>query len=476
MNILFAVAEAEPFAKTGGLGDVGGSLPMIINRLNCPLRIMMPQYGSIPLYLKKEMRHLTSFIVDLGWRRQYCGLNEMKYQGMHFYFIDNEYYFCRDQLYGYEDDGERFAFFSRAVLESLLHMKDFKPDVIHCNDWHTALIPVMIKEYYGGNSFYNEIKTLLTIHNLRHQGVFPKEILGDLLAMKENTLGAESLEFYGSVNYFKGGLLSADAITTVSPTYAKEIMEPYYGEGLEVILRQRKEKISGILNGLDYEKYNPRTDQRLVSHYPSSSWKKENKVQLQALLNLPVKEDIPLLAIVSRLVDQKGLDLLENIMEEILNFEIQMVVLGTGEEKYEEMFSFFADKYPAKVAAKIIFSEELARKIYGGANILLMPSRFEPCGLAQMMAMRYGTIPLVRETGGLKDSVISYNQENGLGNGFTFSSYHGQELLSTLKRAVSLYHEDKKAWQSLEENALGTDFSWEESARKYIDLYRDILI
>jgi len=470
MNILFAVTESDPFAKTGGLGDVGGALPIIINRLNCSLRVIMPQYSSIPLHLKKEIRHITSFTVELGWRRQYCGLNELKYQGVHYYFIDNEYYFRRDQLYGYGDDGERFAFFSKAVLDSILHMKDFKPDVIHCNDWHTALIPVMIKEYYG------EIKTLLTIHNLKHQGVFSKEVFEDLLGMNENTPGARSLEFHGSVNYFKGGLLCADAITTVSPTYAKEILESYYGEGLEDILRQRKEKITGILNGIDYEKYDPRTDHRLVSPYPCISWKDENKVELQALLDLPANKDIPLLAIISRLVDQKGLDLLEQIMEEIVNWKMQMVVLGTGEEKYEKMFSFFAHKYPEKIAAKIMFNEELARKIYGGGNILLMPSRFEPCGLAQMMAMRYGTIPLVRETGGLKDSVISYNLKNGLGNGFTFSSYNAQEFLAALERAVSLYHEDKQAWQILEENALKADFSWEESARKYIDLYRDILI
>ncbi|MEL7566613.1 MAG: glycogen synthase GlgA [Dehalobacterium sp.] len=476
MDILFAVTESDPFAKTGGLGDVGGSLPMIINRLNCSLRVIMPQYSFIPLHLKKEIRHITSFTLDLGWRRQYCGLNEMKCQGVHYYFIDNEYYFGRDQLYGYGDDGERFAFFSKAVLESLLHMKEFKPDVIHCNDWHTALIPVLIKEYYMNDPFFDGIKTLLTIHNLKHQGTFSKGILGDLLAMQENTPGARSLEFHGSVNYFKGGLLLADAITTVSPTYAREILEPYYGEGLEDMLRNREEKITGILNGIDHEKYDPRTDQNLVSRYPSAAWKNENKVRLQALLDLPVNKNVPLLVIVSRLVDQKGLDLLEQIMEEIVTWEMQLVVLGTGEKKYEEMFSYFAHKYPAKIAVKIMFDEDLARKIYGGGNILLMPSRFEPCGLTQMMAMRYGTIPLVRETGGLKDSVIPYNAKNGLGNGFTFTSYDARELLAILEKAVRLYHEDKKTWQSLEDNALKADFSWEESARKYIGLYRDILI
>lgn len=479
MKVLFALAEADPFAKAGGLGDVGGSLPKIINKLNCSIRVIMPKYNSIPFALRESIKYITSFTVELGWRSQYCGLSELEYQGVHYYFIDNEYYFRRDQLYGYGDDGERFAFFSRAVLESLLHIKDFKPDVIHCHDWHTALIPVMLKEFYGDNPFFAGMKTLLTIHNLKHQGVFPYEVLGDLLGMKEDSFGARSLEFYGSVNYFKGGLLLADAITTVSPTYAEEITEPHYGEGLESIIRGRKESLFGILNGIDYEKYNPETDLALYAHYPSPEWKKDNKMHLQKLLNLPVKDEVPLLAVVSRLVEQKGLELIEPIMEEMLNLDLQMVVLGTGEEKYEQMFNFFAYKYPEKLAVKLIFDEDLARKVYGGANILLMPSRFEPCGLAQMMAMRYGTIPLVRETGGLRDSVTPYDQEKSLegsGNGFTFRSYDARDFFTVIEKAVRIYHENHTAWQGLEERALKTNFSWEESARKYIDLYRDILI
>jgi len=475
IKVLFAIAEAEPFAKTGGLGDVGGSLPQVINRLQGEARVMMPKYASIPSSLKESLVYLTCFTVPLGWRRQYCGLWETEYQGVHYYFIDNEYYFEREKVYGYGDDGERFAYFSRAVLECLIHLKEFRPDLIHCHDWHTALIPVMLKEYYGGNPFYVGIKTLLTIHNLKFQGVFPKEVLGDWLGLEENSPGAESLVYRSGVNFLKGGLLSVDGITTVSPSYGAEILTPEFGEGLEDFLQKRKERITGILNGIDREKYHPGKDPVLFAHYPSPTWKKENKEKLQALLNLPVKKDVLFIAIVSRLTDQKGLDLLTPIMEEILKMEIQLVVLGTGEKKYEEMFLSFAQKYPEKLAVKIMFHEELARKIYAGADLFLMPSRFEPCGLAQMMAMRYGTIPLVRETGGLKDTVIPFNQEAGSGNGFAFTSYSSAALLSTLKEAVQIFREDRPAWQGLMDRAMEADFSWEKSAQKYFDLYQEIM-
>jgi starch synthase len=475
IKVLFAIAEAEPFAKTGGLGDVGGSLPQVINRLQGEARVMMPKYASIPASLKESLVYLTCFTVPLGWRRQYCGLWETEYQGVHYYFIDNEYYFKRDMVYGYRDDGERFAYFSRAVLECLIHLKVFRPDLIHCHDWHTALIPVMLKEYYGGDPFYDGIKTLLTIHNLKFQGVFPKKVLGDWLGLEENSPGAESLVYRSGVNFLKGGLLSVDGITTVSPSYGAEILTPEFGEGLEGFLQKRKDQITGILNGIDREKYHPGKDPVLFAHYPSPTWKKENKEKLQALLNLPVKEDVLFIAIVSRLTDQKGLDLLPPIMEEILEMEIQLVVLGTGEKKYEEMFLSFAQKYPEKLAVKIMFHEELARKIYAGADLFLMPSRFEPCGLAQMMAMCYGTIPLVRETGGLKDTVIPFNQEAGSGNGFAFTSYSFPALLSILKEAVRIFREDWRAWQGLMDRAMEADFSWEKSARKYLDLYQEIM-
>jgi starch synthase len=317
MKVLFAVAEADPFAKTGGLGDVGGSLPLAVNQGGCLMTVIMPKYKKIPASLQESMVHIADFTVNLGWRKQGSVLWATEYQGVSYYFIDNEYYFYRDDIYGYDDDKERFAFFSQGVLESILYLKDDKPDILHCNDWHTALIPVMLREHYRDNSFYRGIKTLLTVHNIKHQGIFSKELLGDLLGMREDSLGARSLKFQNAINFFKGGLLTADVISTVSPSYAREIMQPEYGEGLEDIIKKRKDSLSGILNGIDYNKYNPYTDPALTAHYPSPGWKKKNKEELQRYLKLTVEEGVPLFAIVSRLVDQKGLDLLEPIMDEI---------------------------------------------------------------------------------------------------------------------------------------------------------------
>ncbi|HZJ56780.1 MAG TPA: glycogen synthase GlgA [Clostridia bacterium] len=474
-NIIFAAGEAAPFAKTGGLGDVVGSLPKAIKELGGDVRVIMPKYGGIPQGFMDGYRHIVDFHVDVGWRSQFCALGEVEYQGIHYYFIDNEYYFKRDCLYGYDDDAERFAFFSRAVLESLPRIEGFKPDIIHCHDWHTALLPMMIREHYGEDPFYQGVKTVLTIHNLRHQGIFPLSILDDLLGITEGSEAANNLEFNGAANYFKGGLVYADSITTVSPTYASEILTPYFGEGLDGILRMQRDKLRGILNGIDYRIYNPLRDPNLFVKYRSSLGKKaDNKAALQSLVGLPEDRDVPLLGLVTRLDSQKGLDLLNHIMDELMDEELQMVVLGTGDRAYEDAFYYFASKYPAKLAVKILFDSSLAHKIYASADMLLMPSQFEPCGLAQMIAMRYNTVPIVRETGGLKDTVVPYNEETGEGNGFSFANYNAHELLFTIRRALKVYREDKAAWKGITESGRKMDFSWNASARSYMELYEEL--
>lgn len=474
MNILFVVAEAYPFAKTGGLGDVGGSLPIALNNSKTNVRVILPKYGCIPEEYLSQMRLVASFKVELAWRRIECSIGVLEYQGVHFYFLNNEYYFHQEKLYGYDEDGERFAFFCKAVLESMTHL-NFQPDIIHCNDWHTALIPLMLKENYGNNPYYFGMRTVLTIHNLKHQGFFPVSFFEDILGYGGHKAAWEKLEFYGGINYLKAGLLSADALTTVSPTYAQEIQNAYFGENLDGVLRQRKNQLQGILNGIDVNKYDPQNDPHLVVNYRSFLCKEEeNKKDLQEILSLPVRSDLPVIAFVSRLVDQKGLDLLAHILEEMLSMDLQMVILGTGDKKYEEMAAHFAHKYPYKIAVRVMFDEALAHKIYGGADILLMPSQYEPCGLSQMIAMRYGTIPIVRETGGLKDSVQPYNEFTGEGNGFSFANYNAHELLFTVQRVVRLFYEDKIAWKGLVENAGKSDFSWEKSAKQYLNLYQAI--
>lgn len=476
MNILFAVSEAFPLAKTGGLGDVGGSLPAALKEQNIDARVIMPRYSAIPVDLQEQIEHVATFKVELSWRKIQCNLSRLHYNEVYYYLIDNEYYFNRENLYGYWDDAERFAFFSKAVLESLTKLGDFQPDIIHCNDWHTSLIPLIMKENYGNNPFYFDIRTLFTIHNLKHQGIFSAEVFEDVLGLGGHVSAWEKLEFHGGINYMKSALLSADYITTVSQTYADEILHPYFGEQLDGVLRTRIDNLCGILNGLDTQKYNPQDDPNLVVNYRSSLCKKEeNKKHLQELLNLPVRTDLPVIAMISRLVDQKGLDLLAHVLEEILSMDLQLIVLGTGDKKYEEMFEHFAAKYPHKIAVQLMFNEVLAHKMYAGSDILLMPSQFEPCGLAQMIAMRYGTIPIVRETGGLKDSVNPYNEYTGEGNGFTFANYNAHELLFTIQRAVRFFYDDKVAWKGLAENARKSDFSWAKSAKKYGELYQSLM-
>ncbi|MDA8227879.1 MAG: glycogen synthase GlgA [Desulfitobacterium hafniense] len=476
MRVLFVTAEADPFVKTGGLGEVAGSLPVALQKQGVDVRVIMPKYSRISEKLKCEIKHITHFQVPLAWRKQYCGLEEATYEGIQYYFIDNEYYFKRTGIYGDYDEAEQYTFFCRSVLESLTHLPGFKPNIIHCNDWHTAMIPFMLKEFYGREPLGYDIKTVFTIHNLKYQGIFTKDVLGNILGLGDEFFTSETLEFHGAVNFMKAALLYADQITTVSPTYAKEIQSPYYGEKLEGLLKKRSETLIGILNGIDYEKYDPQTDTYIFVPYQASSREKDaNKKQLQSLMGLPVRGDIPLLGIVSRLVDQKGLDLLAHVLEEILDQDIQMVVLGSGEQKYEEMFRFFAAKYPEKLAINIMFSDELAHKIYAGADIFLMPSLFEPCGIAQMIAMRYGTVPVVRETGGLRDTVIPFNENTEQGNGFSFPNYNAHELLFTVQSAVRLFKEKPSVWDRIKENACQSNFSWNRSALTYIELYQSVL-
>ncbi|HWQ42895.1 MAG TPA: glycogen synthase GlgA [Desulfosporosinus sp.] len=476
MQIVFVTAEAYPFVKTGGLGEVMGSLPAFLHKQGVDVRVIMPKYSSIAEHFKKEFEHLAHFDVQVAWRKQYCGLDEMVYEGVHYYFIDNEYYFSRPRVYGEYDDAERFAFFSRAALESLIHIPGFKPDIIHCQDWHTALIPLMLKEFYAHEPLYYQIKTIFTIHNLKYQGVFAKEVLGDIVGLGMEYFTENTLEFHGAVNFMKAALLYADRITTVSPTYAEEIKNPYFGEKLDGLLRKRSDYLTGILNGIDYEVYNPLTDPYLVmpfSNFPLA--KEENKKHLQGIFGLPVLVDRAVIGMVTRLVDQKGVDLLAHVMEEILELDVQMVFLGSGEARYEEMLRYFASEYPEKLAVKLEFSDKQAHAIYAGSDMLLMPSRYEPCGISQMIAMRYGTVPVVRETGGLKDTVIPYNKLTGAGNGFSFTNYNAHELLFAVQQAVRIFQEDKLVWDTIRQNAMKSDFSWDRSAKAYIGIYESLL-
>ena len=476
MKIVFVIAEADPFVKTGGLGEVGGSLPAFLHKQGVDVRVIMPKYSAIAEHFQSEFKHLAHFEVPVAWRKQYCGLDEIVYQGIHYYFIDNEYYFSRPRVYGEYDDAERFAFFSRAALESLIRIPGFKADIIHCHDWHTALIPLMLKEFYSLEPLYYPIKTVFTIHNLNYQGIFSKEVLSDIVGLGMEYFTEEALEFHGAVNFMKAALLYADRITTVSPTYAQEIQNSYYGENLDGLLRKRSEFLMGILNGIDYQVYDPYKDPYLVipfNNFPLA--KEENKKHIQSILGLPVRGDRAVLGMVSRLVDQKGMDLLAHVMEEILALDVQMVILGTGEKRYEKMLRHFASKYPEKLALRLEFSDKLAHEIYAGADLLLMPSRFEPCGISQMIAMRYGTIPVVRETGGLKDTIIHYNEMTGSGNGFSFVNYNAHELLFAVQHALKIYHEDKLVWGNIRQNALKSDFGWDRSAKAYLEIYESLI-
>ena len=473
MKILFVASECAPFAKSGGLGDVLWSLPRALKDEDTEVAVMLPKYTQIPSKFRNQMEHVVNFTVDVSYRRQYCGVDKLEIDGITYYFIDSMYYFDRESLYGYVDDGERFSFFSQAVIEAMEKI-DFIPDVLHVNDWQAAIIPLLLKVKYSWIDSYQDIRTMLTIHNLKFQGIFPREALGDLLSIGDSVMTDDGVEFYGTVNYMKGGINYADWVTTVSPTYAEEIKYPYYGEGLHGLMLRTQSKLSGILNGIDREINDPATDPHIPAHYTDEdlSGKKICKAELQKELGLPVS-DAPIIGIISRLTDQKGFDILSWGLEQLLQNDVQFVVVGTGELQYEEMFRYFAWKYPDKISSQIRFDAGLAQRVYAGSDMMLVPSRFEPCGLTQLVAMRYGTVPVVRETGGLKDTVTPYNPVTGKGLGFTFQTYDGLDLKGAVDRALEVYH-DPTAWQALVERDMAADFSWDQSADKYRAIYENI--
>ena len=472
MKVLYAASEAYPYAMSGGLADVAGALPKALRRRLIGCRIIMPLYGSIPKEMREKMVFITSVTVPVSWRRQYCGIFEAHLNGVIYYLLDNQYYFKRDGLYGHYDDAARFAFFSRAILEALPHI-GFKPDIIHCNDWQTALVPVYLNAYYRNNPFYYDTKTVFTVHNIQYQGKYGKEILGDVFGLGAND--EHIIEYDGCVNLMKGAFASADRITTVSPTYAREIMHPYYAHGLDGILRELSEKVVGIVNGIDTDVYNPETDDLIYENFSAAdmSGKAVNKQCLQQEMGLPENPDVPLIGIVSRLVNHKGFDLVKCVFEDMLRQDIQVAVLGSGEWEFEAFFGEMAAKYPEKVSFRTGFIPRLAHRIYAGADLFLMPSKSEPCGLAQMVALRYGTIPIVRETGGLNDTIK--DSDDGIGNGFTFANYNAHEMLNTVERAVDGY-KNKDGWQILKKRAMDSDNSWAKSAGDYIRLYKQILV
>jgi starch synthase len=476
MKVLFVAAEGVPFSKTGGLADVIGALPKELKKAGVDVRVVLPKYGDTSEQYVKEMELVHRFSVHVGWRNQYCGVLRLEHDGVTFYFLDNEAHFKRPGTYGFFDDGERFAFFNRAVLDALPAL-NFQPDLIHCHDWHAGMIPVMLTQYRN-QAFYAPIQTIFTIHNLQYQGVFSKSILGDLLGLGWEHFNVNGIEFHDQVSFMKGGLNYSTAITTVSPTYAKEIQTPYYGADLEGVLARRQSFLTGIINGIDVETWDPHTDPFLTKNYTwrSLQRKVENKVALQAELGLTQDPHVPMMGMVTRLVRQKGLDLVAHVLDEILQLNLQLVVLGTGELEYEEMFRHFAGKYPERVSATIGFKNDLAHQIYAASDLFLMPSLFEPCGLGQLIAMRYGSLPIVRETGGLKDTVQAYNEGTGEGNGFSFTNYNAHDLLSTVQQAVGLYElGDEGPWKSIVARAMRADFSWRQSAEKYKELYETVL-
>ncbi|MBP1999835.1 starch synthase [Paenibacillus shirakamiensis] len=474
MKILFAAAEAIPFIKTGGLADVIGALPKALLKAGHDVRIVIPKYKMIPESFKNQLKPVDIIQVPLGWRSQYCGIEVLTYEGIPVYFVDNEYYFGRDGIYGYGDDAERFAFLNRAVLEMLPYI-NFQPDVIHCHDWHTSLIPVLMKHHYLHNPFYQSIRTVFTVHNLLYQGIFPYEVLHSILDLPDYYFTPERLEYYGNVNYLKAGLIFADHVTTVSPTYSEEIKTDHYGYGLDGLLRSLGNKLSGIVNGIDTKLYNPATDIDIPAKYRTSLTKKrENKLELQRELGLKVSEKTPLISMVTRLVESKGLDLVMRVLDELLYYDdVQVVILGTGESSYEHWFREAAYRHPGKLSVQIKFNDGLSRRIYAGSDLFLMPSQFEPCGISQLLALRYGTIPVVRETGGLNDTVQSYNEFTGEGNGFTFHDYNAHDMLYTIRRAIHFYLQPPH-WKKVARNAFGGEYSWNVSAEQYLDIYRQI--
>lgn len=475
MQIVFASAECAPFVKTGGLGDVAGSLPAALVRAGAEVIVMVPKYATIKDEYKSQMEHFSDFYVSLGWRNEYCGLEKLEHDGVTYMFIDNERYFARDYPYGFFDDGERFAFFSKAITESLQHLPaGFECDILHCNDWQTALAPVFLREFYQGLPLYDRVKTVFSIHNVAFQGQFSDTVMEDILGVAHIPAAASQLRCDAcSINYMLGALRYADAITTVSPTYANEIQTPEFGEGLDGVLRERSYALQGILNGIDVAGFDPATDKRIAANYTveDRSGKAVCKAKLQEELGLEVRDDRPLMVMVTRLTRQKGMDLVMYALDRILAGGVQVAVLGTGDRDYEDGLRYFQDKYPGTMAARIEFDPALSQRMYAAADMFLMPSKFEPCGLSQIIAMRYGTLPIVRETGGLKDTVIPYNEFTGEGTGFSFSNFNGDEMGDAVFRAARLFWDNHDAWNQLVTQAMSQDFSWTRSADKYLDLY-----
>jgi len=473
MNILFISTEAEPFAKSGGLGDVIGSLPKELKKQGIDARVMLPLYKSISHKYQAKMKFVTNFNVMLSWRTQYCGIFEMECDGVTFYFLDNEQYFDRDAYYGYYDDGERFAYYSKAALEAIEKL-DFKPEILHCSEWQTAMVPVYLKTIFKNDPVYQDYKTVYTIHNIEYQGRYDQGILHDVLGLPEAERSI--LEYDGDINYMKGAIVTCDKLTTVSKSYAEEITYSFYGKGLENIIKENQYKLTGILNGIDTKFYNPAKDPCIPVRFSKNTPEKKtgNKLALQKILGLPQDEEIPILAMVGRLAEHKGIDLVISVFDEIMEDKLQFVLLGTGEDKYETFFKEKEEEYNGRMSVSTQFSAELANQIYAGADLFLMPSISEPCGLAQMISLRYGTIPIVRSTGGLKDSIIPFDPETGKGNGVTFQSVNAQDMVGAIKRAIQLYW-DKEQWKIIVQNGLNMDFSWKASSKEYIKLYKEML-
>ncbi len=473
-NILFVASEGAPFMKTGGLADVVGSLPKALDKRYFDCRVILPYYSCMAQKWKDMLHYVTNFYMDFNWNSCYVGIFECEYEGVHFYFIDNQDYFTCDKPYaGMPYDIGRFSFFSKAAL-SILPTLGFRPDIIHCHDWQTGLVPVYLNASFQDNEFYRGIKTVMTIHNLKFQGVWDVKTIRDITGLPDYFFSADKLEFHKDANMLKGGLVYANAITTVSNSYAEEIKMPYYGEGLDGLMRARAHDLRGIVNGIDYDSFNPETDHDIYQNYNLQNWRKEkikNKLALQREIGLEENADTLLIGIVSRLTDQKGFDLIAYVMDELCQDNVQFAILGTGEERYENMFRHFAWKYGGKVSAQIYYNEALSHKIYAGCDAFLMPSQFEPCGLSQLMSLRYGTLPIVRETGGLKDTVEPYNEFEGTGTGFSFLNYNAHEMMATVRYAEKVFYDQKREWNKMVDRAMQKDFSWEHSALQYQELY-----
>lgn len=477
LKIWFAASEAIPFAKTGGLADVAGSLPKALKKLGLDIRVVMPKYRQIPQEYINKMAFLGYTFVDLAWRHEYCGIFKLEHEGVLYYFLDNEHFFSREWFYGQADDGERFTFFCKAILE-VLPVIDFRPYIIHCNDWQTGLVSVLLDDHYRWfrkNDFYKNIHTVMTIHNMKYQGVFPKDMMDEILGLSWEYFHHEGIEFYDHINFLKAGLAYSAKITTVSKVYAEEIQSDYFGENLSGIIRKRSADLAGITNGIDYNENNPADDKRLYAGFDVENMegKQKNKVMLQKETGLKVSARTPLIGLISRLVDQKGLDLVDRMIGELMDLDLQMIVLGTGDKKYEDMFLWAQSAFPGKMSANIRYDEVLAQRIYAGCDMFLMPSLFEPCGLSQIFSMRYGTVPIVRETGGLRDTVIPYNEDTGAGTGFSFGNYNAHEMKDAVLRAIAIYKKRKK-WEMIVKQCMSQDFSWDRSATEYKELYEQI--